>query len=62
MTDHVALVAHLEQLLHARVHAVNVQRLDLVNETTVVDVRYAITARGLTSAKAGVPTHTGARR
>lgn len=62
MTDHVALVAHLEQLLRARVHAVTVQRLDLVNETTVVDVRYAITARGLTPAKAGAPAHTGARR
>jgi hypothetical protein len=62
MTDHVALVAHLEQLLHARVHAVNVQRLDLVNETTVVDVRYAITARGLTPAQAGAPARTGARR
>jgi hypothetical protein len=62
MTDHVALVAHLEQLLHARVHAVNVQRLDLVNETTVVDVRYAITALGLTPARAGAPAHTGARR
>ncbi|WP_033440203.1 DUF4956 domain-containing protein [Saccharothrix sp. NRRL B-16314] len=62
MTDHVALVAHLEQLLHARVHAVTVQRLDLVNETTVVDVRYAITAHGLAPAKAGAPARTGARR
>ncbi|WP_447006781.1 DUF4956 domain-containing protein [Saccharothrix isguenensis] len=61
MTDHVALVAHLEQLLHARVHAVNVQRLDLVNETTVVDVRYALTARGLT-AGTGAPAPMGARR
>ena len=28
-----ALVAHLEQLLNARVHRVVVQRLDLVNDT-----------------------------
>jgi len=39
--DHAALVAHLEQLLGARVHAATVQRLDLVDDTTVVDVRYA---------------------
>ncbi|QFZ19007.1 DUF4956 domain-containing protein [Saccharothrix syringae] len=59
ITDHVRLVAHLEQLLHARVHAVTVQRLDMVNETTVVDVRYAVVERGLTaesvpSARTGV--------
>ena len=40
-TDHVALVAHLEQMLGARVHAAIVQRLDLVNDTTIVDVRYS---------------------
>ncbi|MBX6386117.1 MAG: DUF4956 domain-containing protein [Microbispora sp.] len=60
-TNHVALVAHLEQLLHARVHAVTVQRLDLVNETTVVDVRYALTDRALT-AEPGTATPAGARR
>ncbi|MBL1068220.1 DUF4956 domain-containing protein [Streptomyces sp. 7-21] len=38
--DHAALVAHLEQVLGNRVHSVSVQRLDLVNDTTVVDVRY----------------------
>ena len=42
VTDHVALVAQLEQVLHARVHDVIVQRLDMVNETTMVDVRYAV--------------------
>lgn len=61
ITDHVTLVAHLEQLLDARVHSATVQRLDLVNETTVVDVRYAADARGLTSAP-GAPTTAGARR
>ena len=39
--DHAALVAHLEQLLGGRVHSATVQRLDLVDDTTVVDVRYA---------------------
>ncbi|WP_136520348.1 DUF4956 domain-containing protein [Cellulomonas telluris] len=38
--DEVALVARLEGLLGARVHTVSVQRVDLVNDTTWVDVRY----------------------
>ncbi|UZN04923.1 DUF4956 domain-containing protein [Cellulomonas sp. S1-8] len=38
--DQVALVARLEGLLGARVHQVAVQRVDLVNDTTWVDVRY----------------------
>jgi hypothetical protein len=41
ITDHVALVAYLEQKLGARVHSASVQRLDLVNDTTLVDVRYS---------------------
>jgi hypothetical protein len=44
--DHAALVAHLEQLLGARVHGATVQRLDLVDDTTVVDVRYAAPPAG----------------
>lgn len=39
--DETALVAKLEQLLGARVHKVTVERLDLVSETTVVEVRYS---------------------
>jgi hypothetical protein len=39
-TDQARLVAHLEGLLGARVHSVAVQRVDLVLETTLVDVRY----------------------
>lgn len=35
------LVEHLEQLLGARVHTLTVQRLDLVNDSTWVDVRYS---------------------
>jgi hypothetical protein len=40
VTDQVALVARLEQLLGARVHGATVQRVDLVNDTTTVEVRY----------------------
>ncbi|GII79515.1 DUF4956 domain-containing protein [Sphaerisporangium rufum] len=60
-TDQVALVAHLERLLDARVHAVTVQRLDLANETTVVDVRYALTRRDR-AAEPGRPVPSAARR
>ncbi|PVU82696.1 DUF4956 domain-containing protein [Cellulomonas sp. WB94] len=42
ITDEVALVAHLEQLLGARVHRVAVQRVDLVNDTTSLEVRYEL--------------------
>ncbi|GAA1299373.1 DUF4956 domain-containing protein [Saccharothrix xinjiangensis] len=61
ITDHVVLIAHLEQLLNGRVHAATVQRVDMVNETTVVDVRYALTARGLATAT-GTPARSGAHR
>ncbi|WP_305787527.1 DUF4956 domain-containing protein [Symbioplanes lichenis] len=40
-TDQVALVAYLEGVLGARVHQADVERLDLANDTTVVDVRFA---------------------
>jgi hypothetical protein len=52
ITDEVALVAKLEQLLGARVHAVAIDRVDLVSETTVVEVRYSRRARPA-PAKAG---------
>ncbi|WNV85879.1 DUF4956 domain-containing protein [Umezawaea sp. Da 62-37] len=61
ITDHVALVAHLEQLLRAKVHVVTVQRLDLVNETTLVDVRYSLPEHRL-AANPGTPAHSGAHR
>jgi hypothetical protein len=41
VTDEVALVAQLEQMLGARVHVATVERVDLVNDTTVVEVRYS---------------------
>lgn len=42
VTDERALVGRLEQLLGARVHRVQVQRVDMVNDSTVVDVRYSV--------------------
>ncbi|KQO97728.1 DUF4956 domain-containing protein [Leifsonia sp. Leaf264] len=39
-----ALIAHLEQLLGAKVHGVKVEELDLVNDTTHVNVRYQLTS------------------
>lgn len=44
-TDESALVAHLEGLFDARVHQVTVQRVDLVDDTTTVDVRLELGAR-----------------
>jgi len=61
-TDHVALIAHLEQLLDARVYSATVQRLDLANETTVVDVRYALSERRRAPEATGTPAHSGAHR
>lgn len=40
LSDPRDLAEHLEQVLGAKVYAVSVQRLDLVNDTTMVDVRY----------------------
>lgn len=51
LPEHPALVAHLEHTLKARVHSATVQRVDLVNDTTVVDVRY----RPATAARAEPP-------
>ena len=42
--DETMLVAHLELLLGGRVHSATIQRLDLVNDTTTVDVRYSVGA------------------
>lgn len=61
VTDHAALVAQLEQLLNARVHVATVQRLDLVNETTVVDVRYTVNGPGRPAATRA-PAPAGAAR
>lgn len=41
-TDESALLRHLEILLDADVRKVNIQRVDLVNDTTLVDVRFRV--------------------
>ena len=45
IADEAVLTAHLEELLGARVRTLEVYRLDLVNDTTLVDVRYRLPAR-----------------
>lgn len=42
ITHEAALVAHLQELLGATVHRVKVRKVDLVNDTTSVEVRYRI--------------------
>ncbi len=39
--DELALIGRLEELLLARVHQTKVRRVDLVNQTTLVEVRYS---------------------
>ncbi|MDJ0662917.1 MAG: DUF4956 domain-containing protein [Acidimicrobiia bacterium] len=41
-TDETALAMRLESLLNAEVHKITVRRVDLVNDTTSVDVRYKV--------------------
>jgi hypothetical protein len=41
-TDENVLTSHLEAILGARVRSVQVKHLDLVNDTTLVDVRYQV--------------------
>ncbi|ASW55390.1 DUF4956 domain-containing protein [Plantactinospora sp. KBS50] len=62
ISDPAALVAHLEQLLGARVHAANVERVDLVNDTTVVDVRYSLPRSGAGADAGRRPVEAGAAR
>ena len=42
VSDEHELTGHLEQLLNAKVLNLDIQRLDLVNDTTIVDVRYRL--------------------
>ena len=62
VTDQVALVAHLEQLLGARVHAAHIPRVDLVNDTTVVDVRYSHSRQTAPTPAVAATTGPGAHR
>ncbi|HEX4984009.1 MAG TPA: DUF4956 domain-containing protein [Ilumatobacteraceae bacterium] len=41
-TDETALIERLEEMLGARVHRVSVRRVDVVYDTTLVDVRYQL--------------------
>jgi uncharacterized protein DUF4956 len=45
VTNQDELVARLEQLLDAKVHSARPLRVDLINDSTLVDVRYAGLAR-----------------
>ncbi len=51
-TNEPQLIAQLETLLHADVLRVKVKKVDLVNDTTSVDVRYRLRPAVLTSAPA----------
>ncbi len=44
IADESTLRGELADLLHADIHRVKVQRLDLVNDSTLVDVRYRVVA------------------
>jgi len=63
LPEHTALVAHLEHTLGARVHSAVVQRVDLVNDTTMVDVRYrsrsGVRAEGDTASRTGTASAPG---
>ncbi|MBH0110760.1 DUF4956 domain-containing protein [Salinibacterium sp. NG22] len=55
IADESILRLRLENLLGAQVHSLTITKLDLVNDTTVVDVRYRITGGAHTSS-ATAPT------
>jgi hypothetical protein len=50
-TGEAALVAHLEELLGARVHHLRIRRVDLVEATTTVEVRYELRPEATASAR-----------
>jgi hypothetical protein len=52
VTDETALLAQCERVLGARVYSVAVERTDLVNETTIVEVRYAYSPRRAAASEA----------
>jgi hypothetical protein len=53
-TDEAELRAHLEEMLGGTVRSLIVQHVDLVDDTTVVDVRYQVGARALPTAPSAV--------
>jgi hypothetical protein len=44
-SDETALISHLSTLLHADIHRATVRRLDMVRDTTLVDVRYRLASQ-----------------
>ncbi|MDO5063581.1 MAG: DUF4956 domain-containing protein [Actinomyces bowdenii] len=57
LSDETALIAHLERTLGGQVRSLEVQRLDLVNDTTQVDVRFQLPrATGTTGLSADATT------
>lgn len=52
IADEDLLTAHLEQLLGGKVRSLEVQRLDVVNDSTLVDVRYQVAGSGRRSRSA----------
>lgn len=61
-TDEAALVRHLEKLLGGRIHQVTVQRVDLVNDTTTVDVRFELPRHPVVPAQPGPSVPAGEAR
>ncbi|GAA2564039.1 DUF4956 domain-containing protein [Winogradskya consettensis] len=57
VTNHAELVDRLEILLGARVHSARTQRIDLINESTVVDVRWTATRTARTTRPAEMAVH-----
>jgi hypothetical protein len=49
VSDRAELVARLEQLMGGRVHSARLLRIDLINESTVVDVRWTESPRRRTA-------------
>ncbi|MFE7810454.1 DUF4956 domain-containing protein [Streptomyces sp. NPDC057433] len=60
-TDEPALRAHLEVLLGGRVVNLSVKDVDLVNDTTRVEVRYVVTEGSRALREAGARTRQGVR-
>lgn len=59
-TDEAALRLELERVLGARIVRVDIQHVDLVNDTTAVDVRYRLAST--TAVPSQAPTRAGAAR
>ncbi|RRD30209.1 DUF4956 domain-containing protein [Actinomyces bowdenii] len=59
ISDETALTAHLERTLGGQVRSLEVQRLDLVNDTTQVDVRFQLPRTTATTGLSADATATG---